>query len=302
MIAFYENRMTELSLADRTAGTSKLRCSPHLHRHIELVLLMEGETVGYADAECTTFYGGDAFLVFPNQVHRFQSLGPEKYYLFIVDPDSLPGLSEAFDGVLPATARIEGAARDPEILQLAARAVELRSTEDFYEKKALSGYLMALFARLLSQLTFHKTAPEDSRALKEVVDYCIRHYTEELSLSLLEEKLHISKYYISHLFSDKLQIGFNDYVNSLRISNACRYLRGSDKSVTEIGELVGFGTSRTFNRAFIKQMGRTPSEYRRRGDQKTDGKTEERTKKHEADSQLFGGSRQDRAGDVYFPH
>ena len=55
---------------------------------------------------------------------------------------------------------------------------------------------------------------------------------------------------------------FNDYINSLRVSAASRYLSGTDKSITEISELVGFGTSRTFNRAFLKQFGKSPSEYR----------------------------------------
>ena len=112
-----------------------------------------------------------------------------------------------------------------------------------------------------------KTVPDDSHALKAIVNYCARNYTKDLSLSLLESELHISRYYISHLFSDKLQIGFNDYINSLRVSFACNYLKHSDRSVTEISDLVGFGTLRTFNRAFQKQIGRSPSEYRRINDQ-----------------------------------
>ena len=62
--------------------------------------------------------------------------------------------------------------------------------------------------------------------------------------------------------SSKLHIGFNDYINSLRVSNACKHLLNSDRSVTEISEIVGFNTLRTFNRAFFKQMGVTPSQYR----------------------------------------
>ena len=62
--------------------------------------------------------------------------------------------------------------------------------------------------------------------------------------------------------SNKLHIGFNDYINSLRVSNACKHLLKTDLSITEISEIVGFNTLRTFNRAFVKQMGITPSDYR----------------------------------------
>ena len=79
-----------------------------------------------------------------------------------------------------------------------------------------------------------------------------------------------SKYYISHLFSMKLKVRFNDYINSLRINDACRQLRQTDKTVTEISECVGFNTLRTFNRAFIKQVGTSPSEYRKSAPRTTD--------------------------------
>jgi hypothetical protein len=65
------------------------------------------------------------------------------------------------------------------------------------------------------------------------------------------------------LFGDILNVKFTDYVNSLRISEACRLLRATDHSVTEIASMAGFGTLRTFNRAFIKRMGVSPSNYRK---------------------------------------
>jgi YesN/AraC family two-component response regulator len=100
-------------------------------------------------------------------------------------------------------------------------------------------------------------------ALRAVIDYCTRHFTNEISLSSLEEELHLSKYYISHLFNNRIHVHFNHYVNSLRIYEAKRLLRHSDKSVAEIGGMVGFNTLRTFNRAFIEQTGVTPSSYRK---------------------------------------
>ena len=56
---------------------------------------------------------------------------------------------------------------------------------------------------------------------------------------------------------------FNDYINSLRVSKACLLLADNDKSITTISDSVGFSTIRTFNRAFLRQTGRSPSEYRR---------------------------------------
>ena len=125
------------------------------------------------------------------------------------------------------------------------------------------GYLLALCAELVPLMTISKLPVGDSESLRTIVSFCTRNYAENLSLSLLEEKLHLNKFYISHLFSGKLGLRFNDYINSLRISEACRYLLNSNLSITEIGSLVGFNTPRTFNRAFIKQMEISPTEYRK---------------------------------------
>ena len=62
----------------------------------------------------------------------------------------------------------------------------------------------------------------------------------------------------------KLNMGFNDYVNQIRVSNACRKLSESDAAISQISEEVGFSTVRTFNRAFSKHVGMTPREYRSR--------------------------------------
>lgn len=265
MITFYENRTTDYCCRNNLPGRHRIQCAAHLHAHIELVLFLDGHCTAFADTERTEVEGGDVFIAFPNQIHRYESYDTERYYLFIVNPDLLGDLSDLFTSTRPASARIAGLARDPEVLSLAENLAALENEKDNYVETRRRGYLLALFGKLLSKATLSKTVPEDSRALKAIVNYCAKNYTSDLSLSLLESELHISRYYISHLFSDKLQIGFNDYVNSLRVSYACNYLRNSDLSVTEIGILVGFGTLRTFNRAFLKQMGKTPSEYRRTG-------------------------------------
>ena len=263
MIAFYENRTADYHCRTVLPGRSRIRCAAHLHTHIELVLFLQGHCTAFADSERTEIYGGDVFISFPNQIHRYESYGEEQYHLFIINPDILPPLADVFLEHLPTSSRIAGAANDPEVLELARRLVALEGEKDDYTEIRRQGYLLALLGKLISKTTLTKTVPDDSHALKSIVTYCAKNYTRDLSLALLENELHISRYYISHLFSDKLQIGFNDYINSLRVSFACNYLRHSDKSVTEISDLVGFGTLRTFNRAFRKQTGRTPSEYRR---------------------------------------
>ena len=142
-------------------------------------------------------------------------------------------------------------------------ALSSLSPDEEYYKLNLQGLTTSLFCECIKRLNLIGGRADDSHAVRVVVDFCSKNFKRELSLALLENELHLSKYYISHIFSDKLGVSFNDYVNSLRISYACRKLISTDMSVTKIGEIAGFSTLRTFNRAFFKQMNTSPSEYRK---------------------------------------
>ena len=109
---------------------------------------------------------------------------------------------------------------------------------------------------------------EEPNTLSEIINYCNTRYKEKLSLESMERDLHISKYYISHVINEKIGKGFNEYVNSIRINEACRLLLESELTVKEISEKVGFGTVRSFDRAFKKQKNETAKEYRARNCEK----------------------------------
>lgn len=263
MIPFYEKRDTDFFFRDDRGGRVKLNCSPHVHRHVEFAYMMEGCAEGYADANVCTIRPGDLFIAFPNQIHRFVSHGPEKYLLFIVDPDLIPEFSQEMLDTLPAANLLRAEDQPPQLASLLKSLADAARQSGEHKELILRGYLLALFGELFRYLPRSPLRNADTQVLRTVMDYCVKNYTHPLSLSLLGEELHLSKYYISHLFSDKLGVGFNDYINSLRVSAACRYLSQTEQSVTEISEAVGFSTLRTFNRAFLRHAGATPSAYRK---------------------------------------
>ena len=263
MGAIYENKKDDFSCRDALSVPYPLAFGAHLHYHLELVYMVEGCTNCAVDTGEYTLQSGDVLLVFPNHVHRYDPSDQEKYLLFIINPDLMPELSRAFSGSAPTCPIVRGVGNDPYMHQLLMTLSRTEQMPADYREAITKGYLLAFFGELLSRMSFKQTNQNDSMTLRSIVSFCAQNYSRELTLSTLEEELHLSKYYISHLFGSKIGTGFNDYVNALRVSEACRYLRRSNKSITEISTLVGFGTLRTFNRAFFKQVGMSPSEYRR---------------------------------------
>lgn len=263
MQAIYENRLEKISC--RNDDTFDLQCNPHLHHNVEIALVYSGKTEVKVDNNpavnaCDT----DVILVFPNQIHAFTTKQKETHILFIVDPSLFPEYSSIFAECLPESNIVKGALNDKELRSLAQSICALyEDKENQYRSATLRGYFLAFIGKLFSMTKFKKASSRDMHAIGYVMNYCAINYNKKnLSLDLLEKELHISKYHISHILNKTLQMNFNDYINSIRISNACRYIDEGNKTVAEISELVGFNTVRTFNRAFLKHVGVSPREYK----------------------------------------
>lgn len=265
----YEKRTADFYFRSDNKKSISLSCGPHLHYHVEIAYIEEGEYDAYVDSECYRLAPSDMMVIFPNRIHKFEHIsGSEKYKLFIINPDLVPDLVHKIRREVPKTPVIKNADKNKRLMSLVkilgeSEKIHPASGNDVSKDVIMKGYLLAFFGEIFGMLPLSQMKSEDSRAMRSILDYCSVNFTQGLTLSSLQEELHLSKYYISHLFGDKLGISFNEYINSLRVSEACRHLRFSEYSITEISELSGFGTLRTFNRAFYRHMNMSPSEYRK---------------------------------------
>lgn len=86
---------------------------------------------------------------------------------------------------------------------------------------------------------------------------------EELGLGDLADELALSTHQVSEFLNQELGKNFSVFVNDYRVAEACSLLtQEPDKSILDIAYSVGFRTKSSFNRAFQKHTGATPSEYR----------------------------------------
>jgi len=100
-------------------------------------------------------------------------------------------------------------------------------------------------------------------------DYIERNLSSELSIDVLAEYLGISGSYFSLLFKQHFGETFVEYVTKQRMEMARSLLVLSDKSVTQVGQMVGYAERRYFTRVFSKYTGMLPSEYREQQQQKS---------------------------------
>lgn len=101
---------------------------------------------------------------------------------------------------------------------------------------------------------------------EELINHCKtyieQHYEEDIDLTWLAEKLHVSPSYLSKIFKKTLGINFVDYLNNVRIERAKFLLSHTNSSIVEISQQVGYSTHKYFSYVFKKYTNNSPTEYR----------------------------------------
>ncbi len=87
---------------------------------------------------------------------------------------------------------------------------------------------------------------------------------ENLNLSRLARRLGLPSRQISGAINRLLGINVSQYVNQLRIREACRLLEETQQSVTAVMFSSGFQTKSNFNREFRRVTGMSPVDWRER--------------------------------------
>jgi AraC-like DNA-binding protein len=89
----------------------------------------------------------------------------------------------------------------------------------------------------------------------------------DLTLKKLARRLNIHSNHLSRIINEQCGMSFNNYINRHRISEARRRLADPalrNKSILDIMYDVGFYSKSTFNTAFKKFTGESPSAYRKK--------------------------------------
>ncbi len=128
---------------------------------------------------------------------------------------------------------------------------------------------------LSSESTYEKVdkSDEDLERLKEVTDLLDnamrtrKHFLDpDITLHSLAKMLELKPALVSQSLNQVVKRNFFDYINKQRIEYACHLLKtytSKEKNITEIMYESGFNSKSSFNTAFKKYLGVTPTSYRK---------------------------------------
>ena len=101
------------------------------------------------------------------------------------------------------------------------------------------------------------------RSVIRAIDYIDVHLHDKLSLEEIAEYADLSPAYLSDLFHRETGFTVSRFILVKRIETAKNILRYTDQTVAAIAENLAFSNASHFQRAFKKETGQTPNQYRR---------------------------------------
>lgn len=292
----FEKRIPGLRVSEAVRHHRFIMRSRHVHETIELHFILEGQRLMFVDRETYRLSPHSAIVVNHNLIHKTSTAPgfPPDHHNFILQLDR-----SRFDQILRVAGlrgfddfgdRFNGVAtfNDSEWRLILAVIAEFKAmcTEDknggtvsmedahaFLYLQALE--LASIFAKARRRLLHaeleanQKVVPETvvktgvHQKVHEVALYLQTHIHESVSLEELAQRFFMSRSYLTWSFRNVTGFSVVEYMTYIRIQKAQQLLRESDRSITEIADLCGFGNITYFEKVFKTTTGHTPVQYRK---------------------------------------
>ncbi|MDM0008963.1 GlxA family transcriptional regulator [Variovorax sp. J22G73] len=176
-----------------------------------------------------------------------------------------PSVTVDADAIHVRDGRLRTAAGVTAGLDLALALVE----EDLGREIAMkvAAQLVMFFKRPGGQMQFSRkgeAAPAGRSALQEVQRWVAANPATDHGVASLAARMGLSERHFARLFRQEVGVTPAAWVEDIRVAAARRLLEAGDAAPKQVASLCGFADADTLRRAFQRQVGITPAEYRKR--------------------------------------
>ncbi len=223
-----------------------------------LMYVTSGEMDAVVNGEAHRLGAGDLALYPPETAYRYAKVGDEPVVYYWVHFTG--SAAEAFlTGSGFSTAGVWHVGLCEGMLRAMGRMFDNMSLGDRGSDVMGQSQLLRLLAEAQLQLKRSRT---DSPRVQNALRFIHQSYREDIKVEQLARLEHLSVSRFSTLFRETTGMAPMNYVIRVRIENACELLSGTDLSVRQVAQLVGYDDPHYFSRHFRELVGVTASRYR----------------------------------------
>jgi YesN/AraC family two-component response regulator len=101
----------------------------------------------------------------------------------------------------------------------------------------------------------------DAERINTVMNFVMTNYSEDIKISTIAKLISLTEASFCRYFKSKTHKTFSQFLNEVRILNACKLLVDSNMTITQICYTTGYNNISHFNRQFKLITGLTAKEY-----------------------------------------
>ena len=246
----------------------------HYHPEYELTLILNGNGMRLVGDSYLPFQAGDLVLLGSGIPHTWESDANSNENVAAVvvqfSEDFIANFmnSEAFYKIKKMMqASVRGLffsnplAKDFELQMITiAREKEVKQITALLN--VLNDLAYEKYETLASAFYFPKNSKENETRINSVFNYIKQNAASTILLEQAAASVHLSTGAFCKFFKRMTGKTFSDYVNEIRIGNACNLLSHTDKTIAQIAIVSGFENQTYFNRVFLKKKNCTPKQFR----------------------------------------
>lgn len=236
----------------------------HMHDPVEMVIVRKGYVNMTVNGTAYVLEPNTVMMVFPGMIHSYDFVSEGAEGLFVgFTPESIDEFRSSLINLWPVVPMVKMSECPPEIEEVVSKLEQLSVQEG--PRPLLLAYIHLLVSCVFTRLELLPSSElNKDNFMYKVMYYIQQHSGENLSLDSVAKEMGVGRSHLSHLFSQKLNLNFRRFLNTIRVEKACILLQDSPMSIKEVCYECGFESTRTFHRAFLEEQKMTPGEYRER--------------------------------------
>ena len=249
----------------------------HTHAYYEFYFYMEGDVEFEIGDRRQALKSGDFVIVPPQTPHRafvVDAALPYRRFVFWISTEYAGQLAERFPDFAYLLRYMDSERHryifhnDPVCFNaVLSKAIAL--LEEIHGSHFGRGAVIEIrvedLLMLLCRTVHDKVNPTVNKAslplYEQVMAYIDENPEQDITLDSLAERFYVSKYHIAHSFKEKLGISVHQYLIKKRLA-ACRDAILMNEKISEVCLAYGFKDYPSFFKAFRKEYGMSPKEYR----------------------------------------
>lgn len=268
---YFVNRETKHTNYLEFQHCQDVRCFAHVHSYLEMVFVLDGALILNLENRALALSAGEFAIVMPFEIHSYDTQNTSDTVIVSFTPEYISEYYSILDGksfALPI------ANTDTTLNSMIYNAMS--ESFDSFRMKSLIYYAVSTLNRNSSLVDKNF---ENYDTYRNAIRYISEHFTDEhLSLQAVAQNLGITRVHLSRVMNQRHREGFSGIVNSMRIQHAKTLIERTQKSLSEIAYLSGFGSIRNFNRIFKSTFGCNPKDLRMHSISITEVEFSKRTK------------------------